>query len=181
VRFAPAFLISLFLPFAAFAQADFEEPDFSVGFTAVEGGKVQIFGSGKQRVTDPVVLYVLIGLSLAKEFGIKSDSDAFLFIFKLGGGGGTERSTNTTSLFYDLLVKFRYTLGSPGNIFRPYIDVGPGLITFVKGAFELEGGGGVNVNFGNAFASVGVQYKEVVKSHAYDRGLTYLGSLGVNF
>ncbi|MFH1017278.1 MAG: hypothetical protein V1798_03735 [Pseudomonadota bacterium] len=175
------FLIFLAWPVVLHADESFDEIDFGAGFVSVEAGKAMVLGSGQHVVTDPVLLYVLIGLNLRKEFGFSGESDSWISAFKLGGGGGTERATGKAELFYDLLVKIRYTFFSRGVSLRPYLEAGPGLIKYVSGAFELEGGGGLNFHFGSGFAGAGVQYKRLFKSDSFTAALGYFGELGYQF
>ncbi len=176
-----AFLILSVSPTLLCADENSLDPDFGDGFVSMQGGTVHIFGSEQYLVTDPALAYVQIGLNFLHEFGVQDASDALISIFKVGGGYGKERTTYKAALFYDLLLKLRYTMFSRGTLLRPFIDFGPGLITYVNGAFELEGGGGLNVYFGSGFAGAGVQFKQLFASDSFKQGLGYFGELGYQF
>lgn len=166
----------------AFAEDNMYSETDNSGFVGIEGGVWYLLGQGRNTVEDPVVLYLTTGFSLTKAFYAAEDYEPLKIGPKIGIGFGTPRGGAASyESFYDLLMKVRYTFGSEATRLRPYIDAGPGFITFREKAFEMEMGSGVEYLLGSGSFGLNVQYKEVVGNSQFKRGLTFLASLTFHF
>ncbi len=183
------FLSFLFLLISFPASADdnpYYDPyndDEGSGFVAMEAGKWLMLGDARDRVQDPTVIYVTLGFNFSEVFSKSlAELEAIKIGPKIGFGFGNTKSTPTDhQLFYDVLLKLRYTLGSQGNRLRPFISFGPGFLNFREVAAELEGGGGIDYYFGRGSVGLNVQYKELFGSKEIDRGVVLMGTLGYHF
>ncbi|HLG19045.1 MAG TPA: hypothetical protein VI895_04410 [Bdellovibrionota bacterium] len=181
-KFLFVFLLLLAPYSKSFAQNDPPIPyENGSWFVAIEGGYWVILGSGRELVKDAPLVYLTLGFNLLNEFKSEKKDDSLTFGPKIGFGVGEPRATRDVGLFYDLLLKIRYTLGDRESLLRPYIDAGPGLITYNQKAFELEGGAGLDFNFGGSTVGFNAQYKEVIGAGELNRGVALLATLGYRF
>src|SRR5262245_37067179 len=105
----------------------YSDPETGSGFVAIEGGYWRISGSGRQVVTDPIMFYLTIGVSLTKAFFMDEDYEPLKIGPKIGVGFGHPRTPGADSdYFADVLVKVRYALGPADWVARPFISAGPG-------------------------------------------------------
>jgi hypothetical protein len=121
-----------------------------------------------------------MGFNLSKEFRENDSFEPLTWGPKLGIGVGTKKP-GTGLVFYDVLVKIRYTFGERGDRIRPYADMGPGVLNYEAGAFQVEGGGGIDYYVGGGTFGINAQYKELVNANKVDRGVAILGTLGYHF
>ncbi len=168
----------------AFAQdsTDMDRQEFGSGFVVVEGGLWRLLGSARRVVADPGLVYVTTGFSLTRAFDSENDYEPLKVGPKFGFGIGSDRGVaSDPKLFFDILMKVRYTFGAVKSWIRPYVDAGPGVVNFHHAAFELEGGAGFDLLFGRASVGTNVQYKELFGAGDLRRGLVFLAGLGYRF
>jgi len=153
------------------------------GFVAIEGGWWRFFGKARDTVNDPWMGYITTGFSLTKAFSsVLDDYEPLKIGPKIGIGIGNPKKPGASyELFYDLLVKIRYTFGSENSRIRPFVDAGPGFVNYEDAAFELEGGAGIDYYAGTGSVGINVQYKELFGAGVLKRGVVFLGSLAYHF
>lgn len=174
-------LFSLPVALAEDISGDFDREEFGAGFVAIEGGPWLLMGGAKSVVNTPVMFYLTTGFSVSHAMDQGVDQAEGLKIGpKVGVGFGSAKGADT-DLFYDLMLKVRYTFGSLGSAIRPYLDVGPGFVNFFENAGEVEAGGGFDFYFPDGSVGINANYKELFGAGAMKRGVTILGSVAYRF
>jgi hypothetical protein len=147
-------------------------------FVAIEVGPSYILSDGGSGAGNPLMIYFNVGMTLNKLFRQSWENQNFTLGPRVGLGFGDPNTPGSdVTMFYDIIANFRYTPGNGENMFRPYVEGGPGLGNYTGAAVHVDLGAGLDI-FYNDKDSVGVtaHYNEFFTGDV-ERSVTLLGSL----
>jgi hypothetical protein len=133
----------------------FDDRETPGSYAGVEVGPTYILNDGGSGASNLLSIYFNFGFTLNKLFGLTWENQNFTLGPKIGLNFGEPSATADKTMFYDIIANFRYTPGNGENIFRPYLEAGPGLGNYTGAALHVDVGAGLGI-FYNDQDSIGL-------------------------